>query len=95
MIVRRAWPPDTVLLFDFLPGDTGVISDAALARTSQFVEDFSRILESKSTWTPQRTGQVLNNTPVLPSVSGRIDRLVDLDDATFNLRDGAFIFFLQ
>ena len=34
-------------------------------------------------------------TPVLPRLAGAVDRLVDLDDAALDLRDGALVFFLQ
>ena len=33
----------------------------------------------------QRPGDVLDDAPVLPGLAGRIDRLVDLDDAAFDL----------
>ena len=45
--------------------------------------------------TSEGFGDVLNDLPVLPGVSGRIDRLVYLDDPSFDLRDDAFVLLMQ
>ncbi len=86
---------DAELLFDLFICDAGVVGDAALAGAAQLVENFARLAKREPVRPAQRRGDVLNDPPVLPRIARRIDRLVDLDDAAFDLRDRPFIFFLQ
>ena len=95
MVVARAWPEDAELLLDLFVRDAGVVGDAAPTCAAQLVEDFARLAKCKAVRPAQRGGNVLDDPPILPRISRRIDRLVDLDHSAFDLRDRAFIFFLQ
>src|SRR5690606_7044615 len=75
--------------------DARVVRDAALAGDAELLEDLARALERESMWTPERAGDVLDDSPVLACIAGTLDGLIDLDDAAFDLRDRAFVFFLQ
>ncbi len=44
---------------------------------------------------PSATADILDDAPVLARLAGAVDRLVDLDDAALDLRDGALVLFLQ
>src|SRR5262249_50781594 len=63
-VVAVAWPEDTHLPLDFLVGDAGVISDAALAGAAQLIEDRARFPEGESVRPAERTRDVLDDPPV-------------------------------
>ena len=83
------------LPLDLLVSDAGVVGDAAFARDAQLLEDRARVLEGEAVGASERGGEILDDAPVLPGLAGALDCLVDLDDATFDLGDGAFVLFLQ
>src|SRR5262249_30718341 len=56
---------------------------------------FMRIRESEASRATQRPRNVLDDAPVLPGVAGRINALIDLDDAPLDLRDGALVLFVE
>src|SRR4029079_5844217 len=59
------------------------------------LEDLTGALEREAVRPSQRRGDVLDDAPVLPRLAWTVDRLVDLDDAALDLRDGPFVFFVQ
>ena len=44
---------------------------------------------------PNRAREILDDAPIFARFAGRVHRLVDLDDAAFDLRDSALVFFLE
>ena len=95
MLLRRAGPEDSVLLFDLFISDAGIIDNATLRCLTQLFKNFTGGVERKTALPTERFGYVLDYAPVLPGVTGRLNRLVDLDDATFDLRDDTFVLFLK
>jgi len=91
----RTGPEDSALAFDLFVGDAGVIGDVAFRRHALLIEDFTRLVESEAALAVHRAGDILNDAPILFRVARRIDRLVDLDDSAFDLRDDSFILFVQ
>src|SRR5262249_19599409 len=65
---RRARPEDAALALDSLPGDAGVVGDAARGRAPELVEDLARARELEAVWTAEGAGDVLDDAPVGPSV---------------------------
>jgi hypothetical protein len=88
-------PEDAEPLFDFLVGDARIIGQTAFAGPAQLLEDRARTVEGEAVWTLERSGDVLDDAPVLPRLAGTVDCLVDLDDAPFDLRHEPFILFVQ
>src|SRR5579871_5740645 len=95
MVLRRTGPEDAVFLFDELVSDSRVIGDAASRSATQFRKDFARTGECEAAFSTQSVGNVLNDPPVLPSVTGRSDTRIDLDDTAFDLRDGSLVLLMQ
>src|SRR5262249_22209916 len=94
-LVAGAWPENAVLLLDFLVGDAAVVGHAALAGAAEFVENLFRPAVGKALGPAERGGDVLNDAPVLARIAGGVNRLVDLDDPTFDLRDRALVLLVQ
>src|ERR1051326_1616452 len=95
MLFARARPADAVLRLDLFVRDAVVVGDAALRRHAQLVEDLARAREREAARPPECLRDVLDHAPVLLRLARRIDRLVDLDHASLDLRDHALIFFMQ
>src|SRR5215471_3695337 len=95
MVICRTRPEDAVLLLDLFVSDAGIIGNSAGASAPQFFEHFTRRAKRKTALAAHRGGNVLDDPPILPRISGWIDRTIDLDHATFNLRNGSFIFLVQ
>ena len=94
-IVAVAGPEHAHLALDLFVGHARVVGDAALAGDAQLLEDLARAREREAVRTAQRGGDVLNDPPVLARLARTIHRLVDLDDASFDLRDRALVFLVQ
>src|SRR5262245_66474576 len=88
-------PEDAELRFDFFVGNAGVICDATFARHAQLLENLARALEREAVRPAECGRQILDDAPVLARVAWAIDSLVDLDHASLDLGDSAFIFLVQ
>src|SRR5262245_52164240 len=85
-ILGVAGPEDPEVLLHLLPGDARVVRHAALAGHAQLLEHLPWALEREAALAAERPGEVLDDPPVLSSVSGRIHGLVDLDEPPLVLR---------
>ena len=94
-VVAVARPEHAHLPLDLFVSDAGIIGDAVFAGAAELVEDLARLVEREAVRPSQRTGEILDDAPVLPRLAGTVDRLVDLDHASFHLRHRAFVFFVQ
>src|SRR2546421_7002508 len=83
MIERRAWPKDTVLLFDLLPCDSVVIGVAAARSDAHLVENGERAIKVKILFPAHATRYFLNNPPVSARLARRVCRFVDLQNPAF------------
>src|SRR5262245_51305083 len=94
-IVAVARPEHAHLCFDLFVRNPGIVGDAAFAGAAQLVEELVRAGKAEPMRAAEPTRDVLNDSPILSRVAWRIDRLVDLDDAPFDLCNGAFILLLE
>src|SRR6187200_336970 len=94
-VLAIARPEDPELLRDLLVRHARVIRDAAFAGDAQLLEDLARTGEGETMRPVERLRDVLDDAPILMRVPRAVHGLVDLDDATLDLRDGAFILFVQ
>src|SRR5262249_42491823 len=69
MVLGRAGPEDAVLPLDALPGDAGIVGDAARGRQPQLVEDLARPGELEAVLPSERSGDVLDDAPVLARIA--------------------------
>ena len=94
-ILRIARPEHAHLALDLLVSDARVVGDAAFACDPQLLENLAWLFEGESLRAAERARQILDDPPVLSGLAGAVDGLIDLDDAAFDLRDGAFILFVK
>src|SRR5262245_54391845 len=94
-VVAVTGPEHSHVPLDLLVGHARVIGDAAAAGDTKFLENLARTAEGEACRTLQRDRNVLDDPPVLARLSGTRHRLVDLDDAAFDLCDRPFILLVK
>src|SRR5262249_9337305 len=94
MVLGGAGPEDAALALDALPGDAGVVGDAAGRRPPDLVEDLARSRELEAVRPSERAGDVLDDAPVLTRIPRARDRPVDLDDAPLRGGDRPLVLLL-
>src|SRR5262245_4230888 len=95
MIQRRARPEDAHLAIDAFVRDAVVVGDAAARGLAQFLEDLARMLKRKQRSLAQSPRDVADDRAVDARVAGRIDGLLNVDDAPLGAADDALLFFLK
>ena len=91
----RNRPEETHLVLDALPRRAPVVGGAAGGGEAQLLEDLLGAGVSEVLALAETVGEVDEDPPVHPRIAGRVDGLVDLDDATLAGRGGAFVFLVQ
>ena len=92
MIFRRARPEHSILLFNFLPGDTVVICVSAARGYSHFIEDCARVSKLKILFPAHSARDLLDDPPVGASFTGRVGGLVNLQDTALAVCCDALVF---
>src|SRR5688572_7003955 len=94
-VLAVARPEHTELRGNLLVRDARIIRDAAFAGDAKLLEDLARMGEGEPGRPAKRARDVLDDAPVLPGIARAVNRLVDLDDAPFDLCDRPFVFLVQ
>src|SRR5262245_35230340 len=95
MFKRGAGPEYTHLAVDLFVSDAVVIGMTAARGFPQFVEDLPRGLVVEEFSFAQAASKVAINLPINASVPWRVHRLLNVQDAAFDIGDDAFVLLLQ